>query len=198
MFATTDSVVSKCRCNACSVLKGTSCNFCQDQGYLHSTISTYFSFRASKPTPGSDSFTLLMITAPSSPAFASNTEQRSLQCFQDDVGTGLLISLKRCSQLGNLLWIAWMYAEPPPATIPSSTAALVACQCIFHTKLCILSFLSQLLHQHGLLLHRLTSFASLSCSFSLSKLRCCLLNLSTGSDAILACNICFLSTDRQR
>ena len=35
------------------------------------TISTYSSFRASKPTPTSDSRTLFMITLPSSPAFAA-------------------------------------------------------------------------------------------------------------------------------
>ena len=34
------------------------------------TMSTYFSFRASNPTPGSDSLTLLIITEPSRPAFA--------------------------------------------------------------------------------------------------------------------------------
>ena len=36
-----------------------------------STISTYSSVAALKPVPGADSFTLLMITAPSSPAFAA-------------------------------------------------------------------------------------------------------------------------------
>ena len=35
-----------------------------------STISTYSSVAALKPVPGADSFTLLMITAPSNPAFA--------------------------------------------------------------------------------------------------------------------------------
>ena len=69
MFATTDSVVSKVDatdvafCNALLVtLTGSRIPF--------STISTYSSVAALKPVPGADSFTLLMITAPSNPAFA--------------------------------------------------------------------------------------------------------------------------------
>ena len=65
--ATTDSVVSNVEatlvafCNALLVtLAGSSIPAL--------TISTYSSWRASKPVPTSDSLTLLIITAPSSPA----------------------------------------------------------------------------------------------------------------------------------
>ena len=40
-----------------------------------STMSTYSSVAALKPVPGADSFTLLMITAPSRPAFASRRKR---------------------------------------------------------------------------------------------------------------------------
>ena len=69
MFATTDSVVSSVDatdvafCNAVLVtLTGSRIPF--------STISTYSSVAALNPIPSLDSFTLLMITAPSRPAFA--------------------------------------------------------------------------------------------------------------------------------
>ena len=69
ILATTDSVVSNVLatlvafCNALLVtLTGSRIPF--------STISTYSSVAALKPVPGADSFTLLMITAPSNPAFA--------------------------------------------------------------------------------------------------------------------------------
>ena len=70
MFATTDSVVSRVLatlvafCNALLVTLAGS-------RMPAFTISTYSSVRASKPTPASDSLTLLMITEPSRPAFAT-------------------------------------------------------------------------------------------------------------------------------
>ena len=70
MVETTDSVVSRVAETLvafCSALLVT----LTGSRIPASTISTYSSFRASKPTPTSDSRTLLMITLPSSPAFAA-------------------------------------------------------------------------------------------------------------------------------
>ena len=70
MLATTDSVVSNVEatdvafCNAVLVtLTGSR--------IPAATMSTYSSVAALKPVPCADSFTLLMITAPSKPAFAA-------------------------------------------------------------------------------------------------------------------------------
>ena len=70
MFATADSVVSK--------VEATDVAFCRallvtltGSRIPDSTISTYSSVAALKPVPAADSFTLLMITAPSRPAFAA-------------------------------------------------------------------------------------------------------------------------------
>ena len=70
MFATADSVVSN--------VEATDVAFCRallvtltGSRIPDSTMSTYSSVAALKPVPGADSFTLLMITAPSRPAFAA-------------------------------------------------------------------------------------------------------------------------------
>ena len=85
-----------------------------------STISTYSSLYASKPKPTADSFTLLIITLPSRPAFvailfrgasrAFNTILAPVFSSPSSVSTSLATSLD-----------AWMYVDPPPETIPSST-----------------------------------------------------------------------------
>ena len=70
MFATVDSVVSN--------VEATDVAFCRallvtltGSRIPDYTMSTYSSVAALKPVPGADSFTLLMITAPSRPAFAA-------------------------------------------------------------------------------------------------------------------------------
>ena len=86
----------------------------------------------------SDSLTLLMITAPSRPAFAAMWYRGASSAFSTMLGTGLLIT---CPGL-----------QPAPSTslgsmdVSRTTATddtfLYSCsgcrQCIFHTKLCFL------------------------------------------------------------
>ena len=69
------------RCNACSVLQSASCNFAGSR-MPSPTMFTYCSFKASKPMPGSDSLTLLMITEPSRPAFAAIRNSGASSAFR--------------------------------------------------------------------------------------------------------------------
>ena len=70
MFATTDSVVSSVDATEVAFCSAVLVTFTGSR-IPCSTISTYYSVEALKPIPASDSFTLLMITAPSKPAFAA-------------------------------------------------------------------------------------------------------------------------------
>ena len=69
IVATTDSVVSSVDATLVAFCNALLVTFAGSR-IPSLTISTYLSFKASKPIPGSDSLTLLMITEPSSPAFA--------------------------------------------------------------------------------------------------------------------------------
>ena len=70
ILATTDSVVRSVEATLVAFCNALLVTFTGSRIPL-STISTYSSVAALKPVPGADSFTLLMITAPSSPAFAA-------------------------------------------------------------------------------------------------------------------------------
>ena len=117
--------------------------------------------------PGSDSLTLLMITEPSSPAFAemwNNGASRALRMIFAPVFS----SPSRVAASSATFLDAWMYADPPPAMIPSSTAALVAARA--SSRRSFASFISVSVAAPT----RITatppaSFASLSCNFSLSN-----------------------------
>ena len=89
------------------------------------TMSTYSSCKASNPVPTSLSLTLLMITEPSSPALAAMWYNGASRAFNTTFAP-VLASPSRVSTILATSLDAWMYAEPPPAMIPSSTAALVA------------------------------------------------------------------------
>ena len=69
IFATTDSVVNNVEATLVAFCKALLVTLAGSR-IPDSTISTYSSLNASNPNPGSDSLTLLMITEPSSPAFA--------------------------------------------------------------------------------------------------------------------------------
>ena len=81
IFATTDSVVSKVAATEvafCSALLVT----LTGSKMPAFTISTYSSAVASKPMPTSESFTLLIITAPSKPAFAAMKNSGDSSAFK--------------------------------------------------------------------------------------------------------------------
>ena len=122
--ATTDSVVSNVLatlvafCNALLVTLAGS-------RIPASTIFTYSPCNASNPVPGSDSRTLFTITEPSSPALCeivNNGASSALRIIEAPVFS----SPSKLSTNSATFLEAWIYAEPPPAIIPSSTAALVA------------------------------------------------------------------------
>ena len=132
-----------------------------------STMFTYSSFSASKPTPGSLSLTLLMITAPSSPAFAEIWNRGASSAFRITF-TPVFSSPSVVSSSFATCLVAWIYADPPPAMIPYSTAALVAARASSIRSFA--SFISVSVAAPT----RITatppaSLASLSCSFSRSK-----------------------------
>ena len=70
MLATADSVVSKVDATEVAFCNALLVTFTGSRIPLE-TMSTYSSVAALKPNPASDSFTLLIITAPSKPAFAA-------------------------------------------------------------------------------------------------------------------------------
>ena len=88
-------------------------------------ISTYSSFPASNPTPTGEAFTFSNITAGSNPAFIAI-------CLTGSCNALVTILPPNCSSCGKLstnfstAGNMLTNAVPPPATIPSSTAAFVA------------------------------------------------------------------------
>jgi len=101
-----------------------------------SIIFTYFSFRASNPIPWSELITFSTITEPSSPAFSAiclNGSSNALLIILTPVLSSPSVVSSKASTAG----ITFTRATPPPTTIPSSTAALVALRASS-----ILSFLS--------------------------------------------------------
>ena len=99
-------------------------------------MSTYFSVAASNPIPSSEFLTFSSITAGSSPAFLAICFIGSSKAFNTIFAPSFSSSsnvLANFSTFGT----TFTYAVPPPATIPSSTAAFVA-----DNASSILSFLS--------------------------------------------------------
>ena len=90
-----------------------------------SIMLTYVSLYASKPTPTSDSLILLMMTDPSSPALAAMWNSGASIALRTTLAP-VFSSPSRSFTSSATFFAAWMYAEPPPEMIPSSTAALVA------------------------------------------------------------------------
>ena len=132
-----------------------------------SIMLTYSSFNASKPKPGSLSRTLLMITAPSSPAFAAIWNKGASSALRTTPAPVFSSPFKLLASSATFLE-AWIYAEPPPQIIPSSTAALVAAKA--SSRRSFASFISVSVAAPT----RITptppeSFASLSSNFSLSN-----------------------------
>ena len=125
MFATQDSVVRESGCNTGCILSALLVTL-QDPGFLLLPCLHISSLYASNPTPTSDSLTLLMITAPSSPAFCSVIWCSGASSALRITDALVFISLPEYLPVLQLPWMHGMYADPPPATMPSSTAALVA------------------------------------------------------------------------
>ena len=130
-------------------------------------MSTYFSRSASNPVPTSDSFTLLIITEPSSPAFAAIWYKGDSNAF-NTIFAPVFSSPSKVSANFSTSLDAWIYAEPPPAIMPSSAAALVAFRASSIRSFA--SFISVSVAAPT----RITatppaSFARRSCNFSLSK-----------------------------
>ncbi len=120
---------------------------------------------ALKPKSPFPSRTLATITLPSNPAF-------STICLSGSSAARVIILIPVCSSslspfsLANLS-VALIIATPPPGTIPSSTAALVAANASS-----TLSFFSFISTSVGAPTYNTATppanFANLSCSFSLS------------------------------
>ena len=130
-------------------------------------MSTYSSLYASNPTPTLDSFTLLITTAPSRPAFVTMWNRGASSAFCTILAP-IFSSPSKLSISSASCVVTWMYAEPPPAMIPSSTAALVA------FKASSIRSFSSFISVSVAAPTRITAtppaiFASLSCSFSLSN-----------------------------
>ena len=110
---------------------------------------------------------MLIITAPSRPAFAeiwNNGASSALRIISAPV----LSSPLRVSANLATSFEAWIYAEPPPAITPSSTAALVALRASSIRSLA--SFISVSVAAPTLITATPpANLASLSCNFSLSK-----------------------------
>ena len=90
-----------------------------------SIILTYFSLRASKPMPFALALILSTITEPSSPALAAiclTGSSRALSIIVTPVFSSPVVVSSNFDTSG----ITFTKTVPPPATIPSSTAALVA------------------------------------------------------------------------
>ena len=88
-------------------------------------ISTYSSLAASKPIPGLLSFTFSSITAGSNPAFTAICLIGSSNALKIIFPPSFSSSLNPSTTFSTF-GIILTYDVPPPATIPSSTAALVA------------------------------------------------------------------------
>ena len=166
MFATTDSVVSNVEATLVAFCRALLVTLAGSR-IPALTISTYSSFKASKPTPTSDSLTLLMITLPSRPAFAAMWNRGASNALRT-ICAPVFSSPSRESASFATSLDAWIYAEPPPQMMPSSTAALVAASA--SSRRSFASFISVSVAAPT----RITatppaSFASLSCNFSLSK-----------------------------
>ena len=130
-------------------------------------MSTYSSVAALKPMPFLDSLTLATITLPSNPAFSAICLTGSSSALTTILAP-VLISPSRLSAYSETLSIAEISDVPPPATMPSSTAALVAFSA--SSSLSFLSLSSVSVAAPALITATPpTSLASLSCSFSLSK-----------------------------
>ncbi len=87
------------------------------------TISTYSSLRALKPTPSSEALTLATMTEPSRPAFSAIWRSgASIARLTRLIPVCTSPSSLNSSRAGRMS----MRVVPPPATIPSSTAARVA------------------------------------------------------------------------
>ena len=130
-------------------------------------ISSYFSVLALNPTPLADFLTSSTITAGSKPAFlaicfaGSSNALRTIVApnfsSPSNVSTNLLTS-----------GITSIYVVPPPATIPSSTAAYVADNA--SSILNFLSFISiSVAAPTSITATPPAILANLSCNFSLSK-----------------------------
>ena len=125
---------------------------------------TYFSVAALNPNPSSISLTCSTTTAPSTPAF-------SAICLNGEVNAFLTISTPIPSSPSSLKFsIAFTISNkivPPPGTIPSSTAALVAFSA--SSILNFLSFISVSVAAPTFITATPPdNLASLSCNFSLS------------------------------
>ena len=94
----------QCRSNTCCVLQSTSCNLCRIKDSLRLPCLHISRCRASKPIPGSDSLTLLMITAPSRPAFAAIWNSGASSAFRIMFAPVFSSPSKICSKFCNLLW----------------------------------------------------------------------------------------------
>ena len=166
MLATTDSVVRRVDATLvafCSALLVTLAG----SRIPALIMSTYSSLYASKPKPTGDSFTLLMITEPSRPAFAEIWNSGASRAFRI-ILPPVFSSPSRASTTDLISWVTCTYAEPPPAMMPSSTAALAA-----DSASSIRSFAS-FISVSVAAPTRITatppaSFARRSCSFSLSN-----------------------------
>ena len=166
MFATAASVVK--------IIDATLAAFCRADlvTFVGSTIpaffmSTYSDLYASKPMPASLVFTCSTITEPSRPAFSAiclNGSSSALRIILAPVFS----SPSNLSTTFATASIESIRTVPPPATIPSSTAALVAARASS-----ILSFLSlsstSVAAPTWITATPPESFASLSCNFSLSN-----------------------------
>ena len=121
-------------------------------------------------------FTLLIITEPSRPAFAAIWYRGASRAFNDNLGTCLLVAFQCINKLRNFLSMHGCMRIRRRQMIPSSTAALVACKSIFHTKLCFLHLC--------LCSSTYTDNCNTACQLSKSflkllsvEIRCCFFNL---------------------
>ena len=130
-------------------------------------MSTYSSFAASNPNPGLDFFTLSNMTAGSSPAFLAICFTGSSNAFNTICAPSFSPSINSFTNFSTL-GITFTYAVPPPATIPSSTAALVADNA--SSILNFFSFIStSVAAPTPITATPPAIFANLSCKFSLSN-----------------------------
>src|SRR5271156_3123568 len=129
--------------------------------------SPYFSVAASSRGPAGNPLTLLTTTAPSKPALAaiqySGAESASENTSTPVASSPLSEALRSLSALR-----AWMSADPPPATMPSSTAALAAATASSTLSLRSLSAVS-VAAPTLITATPPDSLASRSCSFSRSQ-----------------------------
>ena len=131
-------------------------------------MSTYSSCKASYPIPLSDDITFSTITAPSTPALYAICLIGASKAFTiiltPNFSSVSLILSSNFLTSGRI----FIYAVPPPETIPSSTAALVAARA--SSILNFFSFISvSVAAPTAITATPPTSLASLSSNFSLSK-----------------------------